>query len=89
MAAGWVDVGTVSSPLDQPNIHEVRTFTDNTFAPDTAYQYKIVANNTVGYGAEFPTLTVHSESAAHQLPEPACGSVQPDRSISRMGRRSC
>ena len=48
----WVDPGTVPAPLDQPNIHEVRTFTDPaTYNPKTVYQYQVVAKNTAGYGA--------------------------------------
>ncbi|MHB9857908.1 multicopper oxidase domain-containing protein [Streptomyces sp. YIM S03343] len=58
----WDDVGTVDSPLDQPNTHETRTFTDPTASPDTSYVYRIAALNTVGYGAEFPSLTVKSVS---------------------------
>ncbi|HNN12341.1 MAG TPA: multicopper oxidase domain-containing protein, partial [Anaerolineales bacterium] len=61
--ANWTDVGTITSPLDQPNIHETRTFTvPGTFDPTAAYQYRIVARNTVGYGAEFPTMTAQSIS---------------------------
>jgi len=62
--ANWTDVGTITSPLDQPNVHETRTFTvPGVFDPTAAYQYRIVARNTVGYGAEFPTMTAQSISA--------------------------
>ena len=30
----WTDVGTVTSPLDQPNIHGTRTFTDTHMQPE-------------------------------------------------------
>ena len=60
----WVEVGTVLSPLDQPNTTGVRTFADMTVALNTAYQYRIVAKNTVGYGGAFPAMTVQSVSNA-------------------------
>ncbi len=59
----WVDAGTSPSPLDAPNAHSVRTFTDPAYDAFTDYQYRVVANNTVGYGAEFPSMTVKSTSA--------------------------
>jgi FtsP/CotA-like multicopper oxidase with cupredoxin domain len=80
----WADLMTILSPLDdpsnpsdQPNIHEVRTYTDTTFQPDTYYQYRVVAKNTVGYGAEFPSLSVQSISdpiTIGTLPAPAAPS---------------
>jgi hypothetical protein len=59
----WVDMGTLMSPLDQPNTTGIRTFSDTTAQLNTAYQYQIVAKNTVGYGGAFPALTVQSISA--------------------------
>ncbi len=59
----WTNVGTVLSPLDVPNIHQARTFTvPGTYNPANAYNYRVVAQNTVGYGAEFPSMTVQSVS---------------------------
>jgi FtsP/CotA-like multicopper oxidase with cupredoxin domain len=58
----WVDAGTVISPLDQPNNHEVRTFQDPAYNPFTDYLYRVIAKNTVGYGMEFPSMTVQSVS---------------------------
>jgi Multicopper oxidase len=60
----WSNVGTpVLSPLDQPNTHGPRTFTvPGTYNPNTIYVYRIIAQNTVGYGAEFPSMTVQSIS---------------------------
>jgi len=59
----WSDVGTVLSPLGQPNTHGPRTFTvPGTYNPSIIYVYRIVAQNTVGYGAEFPNMTVQSIS---------------------------
>ena len=72
----WIDIGTLDSPLDQPNIHEVRSFVASAFR--TAYiAYRVVAVNTVGYGdgflglnladdyppvGEYPQLSVQSVS---------------------------
>jgi FtsP/CotA-like multicopper oxidase with cupredoxin domain len=60
----WSDITTIQSPLDQPNTTGVRTFADTTAQTGTAYQYRVVAKNTVGYGLEFPTMTVQSVSDA-------------------------
>jgi FtsP/CotA-like multicopper oxidase with cupredoxin domain len=70
----WVDVGSVLSPLDQPNIHGTRSFDDTTFRWDgTTYFYRVVALNTAGYldgtdpidpRATFPELTAQSFSAS-------------------------
>ena len=60
----WVDLATVASPLDQPNTHGQRFYIDTTFRwNNTTYQYKVVALNTIGYGAEFMSMTVQSMSA--------------------------
>jgi FtsP/CotA-like multicopper oxidase with cupredoxin domain len=61
---GWVDIATIQSPLDLPNIHQTRSYDDHTFNRTMAYNYRILAKNTVGYGAEFPALTVQSMSKA-------------------------
>lgn len=59
----WSDVGTVVAPLNQANVHQTRTLTDSTSSPTAAYLYRVVALNTVGYGAEFPSLSAKSMSA--------------------------
>ncbi|MEU3073491.1 multicopper oxidase domain-containing protein [Streptomyces laurentii] len=64
----WVDVGTVDSPLDRPNTHGTRAFVDPSASVTTPYVYRVVALNTVGYGAEFPSLTVKSVSDPLQVP---------------------
>ena len=69
--ATWTDVGVILSPLDQPNIHQARTFTvPGTYNPSLAYQYRVVAKNTVGYGLEFPSMTVQSVSDVLALGTP-------------------
>lgn len=68
---GWVDVGTVDSPLGEPNTHGTRSFVDPTASVTTPYLYRVVALNTVGYGGEFPSMTVKSTSDQLQvLPAP-------------------
>jgi FtsP/CotA-like multicopper oxidase with cupredoxin domain len=59
----WTDVGTSVSPLDQPNVHGARTLTDPArFDPNAVVRYRVVAQNTVGYGGAFPSMTVKSIS---------------------------
>lgn len=59
----WINVGTSPSPLNQANTkNTTRTLTDATSNVSAAYLYRVVAQNTVGYGAEFPSMTVQSYS---------------------------
>jgi FtsP/CotA-like multicopper oxidase with cupredoxin domain len=59
----WTNVGTVLSPLNLTNSHGSRTFTvPTTYNPNIGYRYRVVAQNTVGYGSEFPTMTATSMS---------------------------
>jgi FtsP/CotA-like multicopper oxidase with cupredoxin domain len=60
---GMKTVGTIDSPLAADNIHQSRTFVDASYDPSVTYSYQVVANNKVGYGAEFPTMTASSTSA--------------------------
>ncbi|HSB65276.1 MAG TPA: multicopper oxidase domain-containing protein, partial [Anaerolineales bacterium] len=61
--ATWTDIGVILSPLDQPNTHQVRSFTvPGTYNPSLAYEFRIIAKNTVGYGLEFPSMTAQSVS---------------------------
>jgi len=71
----WTTVGTSSSPLDQPNTHGTRSLIDTTSTTTTAYLYRVVAQNTVGYGNEFPTMTVQSVSAPAGVNQPAAPST--------------
>ena len=59
---GWEDLATIPSPLNQPNTHGTRSYTDSSYKQNTSYQYRVVAQNTVGYGGEFMSLTVQSVS---------------------------
>jgi hypothetical protein len=67
----WTDLGAIPSPLDQANTTGPLTFDDPTAQFNTAYQYRIVAQNTVGYGAEFPAMTVQSMTAPLVVNTPA------------------
>jgi FtsP/CotA-like multicopper oxidase with cupredoxin domain len=58
----WINVGTSPSPLNQPNTHGTRSLTDASSNVNAAYLYRVVAQNAVGYGAEFPSMTVQSYS---------------------------
>jgi FtsP/CotA-like multicopper oxidase with cupredoxin domain len=59
----WVDVGRLVSPLSAANTTGQRTFTvPGTFNASLAYSFRVVAQNTVGYGLEFPTMTAKSFS---------------------------
>ncbi|HEY3411347.1 MAG TPA: hypothetical protein VGK53_24540, partial [Propionicimonas sp.] len=49
--------------LNQPNLHGSRTFIDPTAIATSAYRYRVVALNTVGYGGDFPGMTVQSLSS--------------------------
>jgi hypothetical protein len=58
----WTDVGTSDSPLNQPNVHGPRSLTDPAvYNPNVSVKYRVIARNTVGYGAQFPSLTVKSD----------------------------
>lgn len=59
----WTDAGTSPSPLDQPNTHGTRTLTDTGANANDSYFYRVVAQNTVGYGGQMPGMTVQSVSA--------------------------
>jgi hypothetical protein len=65
---GWVDLATMDQPLHQPDPtvgKGQRSYTDTSFDANLAYQYRVVALNTVGYtgaGGAFMSLTVQSVS---------------------------
>ncbi|MGZ5404174.1 MAG: Ig-like domain-containing protein, partial [Nocardioides sp.] len=57
----WTTVGTLDQPLGDGNTHGPRTFTDTTGGSATS-QYRVVAENIVGYGSGMPSMTVSSTS---------------------------
>ena len=67
----WTDVGTSASPLDQPNTTGTRSLTDPAqYPPFTTVRYQVVAQNSIGYGGAFPSLTVKSVSAPLTIQPP-------------------
>lgn len=69
---GWVNLGIVTSPLAQANTEGVtRTFTDTNFNKKLSYNYRVAAQNTIGYGGQFPSLTAQSVSALQGFGTPA------------------
>ena len=60
----WTEVASSPQPLGNTNIHHVgMTMTDPSSNGTTAYLYRVVAENTVGYGSGMPSMTVKSTSA--------------------------
>ncbi len=80
----WTTVDTVSSLADDPNIKQERSYTDTTAgtAADT-YSYRVVAQNSVGYGEEFGSLTLEAASGAMPLPL-----APPTNLVGRQSRRN-
>ncbi len=77
----WISLGNIPSPLDQPNTHGARSFTDLNYN-GTRVAYQVVAKNTIGYlhttpqnlnftyTTDFPSLTAQSTSAQYFLTGP-------------------
>ncbi len=60
---GWVDVVTDDSPLNMMNMKEVRAVNDLPFSwTDAPVSFRIVAQNMVGYGGQFMSVTTESFS---------------------------
>lgn len=60
----WSNVGTVASPLDQVNGTGPKSLQDPAvYNPNVVAKYQVLAQNTVGYGGQHPSLTVKSASA--------------------------
>jgi FtsP/CotA-like multicopper oxidase with cupredoxin domain len=62
-SGNWQDVTTIASPLDQPNVTGPLFYTDTGLQQGVTYVYRVVAQNTVGYGGAFPAITAQSVSA--------------------------
>jgi hypothetical protein len=74
----WTDAGTLQSPLAAPNIHEPRSLRDGGSNVNTAYLYRVVAQNTVGYGGAYPSVTARSISDPTPVgPAPTAGPLAP------------
>ncbi len=64
----WTDVGTIDSPLADPNIHQDRSLVDPTYDPFTDYQYRVMARNTVG--STDSAITGYSTATVFSLSDP-------------------
>jgi FtsP/CotA-like multicopper oxidase with cupredoxin domain len=74
----WTDAGTLQSPLTEANIHEPRSLRDGGSNVNTAYLYRVVAQNTVGYGGAYPSVTAQSFSDPAPVgPAPTAGPLAP------------
>jgi FtsP/CotA-like multicopper oxidase with cupredoxin domain len=60
----YATVGTLDQPLGAGNTHGTRTFRDGSSNRNGVYKYRVVAENTVGYGSGMPSMTVSSTSDA-------------------------
>ncbi|MHB8789567.1 MAG: multicopper oxidase domain-containing protein [Desulfobulbaceae bacterium] len=58
----WVTVATLIQPLNLTNTTGRQTYVDQTVTPNQTYTYRVVAENTVGYGGEYMGMTVQSVS---------------------------
>ena len=88
----WTTVATVTSPLTVPQHHQLAgSLTDPTSNSNTAYLYRVVARNTVGYGGAYPAVTVRCRSrrrSASDLPVTASVAADtPSRRPCRPDRR--
>ena len=60
----WTDVTAIQSPLATPNTHGTRSYPiPNYQDTSTPSAYRVIAQNTIGYGGEYPNLTVKSQTA--------------------------
>lgn len=83
----WADLATIPVALANPNTTGPMSYNDTTWTPTGNYQYRIVAQNTVGYtgaGGAFPTMTATSMSLAAQ-PQPPAAPVIKSVAAARQG----
>lgn len=66
----WTTVATLQQPL-VGNTHGNLSYDDSSANVSTAYVYRVVARNTVGYGGAFPSKTVVSTSPTATINAPA------------------
>jgi FtsP/CotA-like multicopper oxidase with cupredoxin domain len=66
LATLGIDGSNPAAPIDTPNTVGLRSYTDTTFnaAAVPAYSYRVVAQNTIGYGGAYMDMTVQSTSLA-------------------------
>ena len=61
-AEPWTTLDTLTSPLSQPNTKGPMTYVDPTANQGTTYSYRLVTQNTIGYGGDYMSLTAESIS---------------------------
>jgi len=67
----WTDLGTVPSPLGVTNLSGVPVvFPYSTAGSVAGHSFRVVAQNTAGYGQEFASMTAQSVSNTVQIPPP-------------------
>jgi hypothetical protein len=60
----WANIKVIPTPLGTTNTKGPMSYDDTTWKSTIASQYRVIAQNTVGYGGAFPTMTAQSTSAA-------------------------
>ena len=85
----WITLNTQSEPLAGPNWTGARTYTDPAGTAADLNFYRVVAQNTVGYGGAFMDLTAEAATEAVQVPPTGPGrQCQPhDPDVRRSGDR--
>ena len=58
--ATWVNVATIAVPLNLPNTTGPRSAADTQWGRNATNLYRVVAQNTIGYGGAFMSLTAQS-----------------------------
>ena len=67
----WANIKVIPTPLSVTNTTGPMSYNDPNWQSTVAYQYRVIAQNTVGYGGAFPTMTAQSISNAVAGPIPA------------------
>lgn len=75
--AGWITLQTFSETLGGTNYTGPRTYSDAAGTAADWNYYRVVAQNTVGYGGEFMDLTAESVAGPVQVPATPMASVTP------------
>ena len=58
----WANIKVIPTPLSVTNTTGPMSYNDPNWQSTVAYQYRVIAQNTVGYGGAFPTMTAQSIS---------------------------
>jgi FtsP/CotA-like multicopper oxidase with cupredoxin domain len=60
----WANIKVIPTPLSVTNTTGPMSYNDPNWQSTVAYQYRVIAQNAVGYGGAFPTMTAQSISNA-------------------------